>query len=162
MRDEVRRRGLHHIGYWVDDLHTAMADAQRMLGVGPFKVLEHIDLGDFRFGGAAAVLDHSAAFTAWGPVLLELNQVHSVEPPELREALRIKHGAVSHVSWTTEDLEAEGDHMAAAGCALLTTSVGGAVANWFSGGPLFGHAIEIHQPPERVLNFWQSIREESS
>ena len=162
MSEQTRRRGLHHIGYWVDDLDAAMADAQRMLGVGPFKVLEHIDLGEFRFQGGAAVLDHSAAFTAWGPVLLELNQVHSVEPPELREALRIKHGAVSHVSWTTDDLEAEGEHMAAAGCALLTTSVGGAVANWFSGGPLFEHAVEIHQPPERVLNFWQSIRDESS
>ncbi len=162
MSEQTRRRGLHHIGYWVDDLDAAMADAQRMLGVGPFKVLEHIDLGDFRFQGEAAALDHSAAFTAWGSVLLELNQVHTVEPLELREALRIKHGAVSHVSWTTEDLEAEGEHMADAGCALLTTSVGGAVANWFSGGPLFGHAIEIHQPPERVLNFWQSIIDESS
>jgi hypothetical protein len=163
MTERTSQRGLHHIGYWVDDLDVAMADAQRLLGVGPFKVLEHIDLGDFRFlGSSAAVLDHSAAFTAWGPVLLELNQVHTVEPPELREALGIKHGAVSHVSWTTDDLDAEGAHMANAGCALLTTSVGGAVANWFSGGPLFGHAVEIHQPPERVLNFWQSIRDESS
>ena len=159
---QTRRRGLHHIGYWVDDLGVAIADAQRLLGVGPFKVLEHIDLGEFRFLGEHAVLDHSAAFTAWGPVLLELNQVHAVDPPELRESLGIKHGTVSHVSWTTDDLEAEGDHMAAAGCALLTTSVGGAVANWFSGGPLFGHPIEIHQPPERVLSFWQSIIDESS
>lgn len=163
MSEQPKRRGLHHIGYWVDNLDVAMADATRLLGVGPFKVLEHIDLGQFRFRGSeSAVLDHSAAFTAWGPVLLELNQVHAVEPPELRAALGIKHGAVSHVSWTTDDLDAEGDHMAAAGCALLTTSVGGAVANWFSGGPLFGHPIEIHQPPERVLNFWKSIIDESS
>ena len=61
-----------------------------------------------------------------------------------------------------DDLDAEGEHMTAAGCALLTTSVGGAVANWFSGGSLFEHAIEIHQPPQQVLNFWQSIRDESS
>jgi 4-hydroxyphenylpyruvate dioxygenase-like putative hemolysin len=161
MSEQTKRRGLHHIGYWIDDLDVAMTDAQRMLGVGPFKVLQHIDLGQFRFLGAAAVLDHSAAFTAWGSVLLELNQVHAVSPPELREALGIKHGAVSHVAWTTDDLDAEGEHMAAAGCALLTTSVGGAVANWFSGGPLFAHPIEIHQPPERVLKFWQSILDES-
>jgi len=47
MTEQAKRRGLHHIGYWVDDLDVAMADAQRLLGVGPFKVLEHIDLGDF-------------------------------------------------------------------------------------------------------------------
>jgi hypothetical protein len=157
METPPRARGLHHLGYWVDDLATAMEDATRLLGVGPFTVLEHIDLGVFAFKGGPAVLDHSAAFTSWGPVLLELNEVHDVGPDELRDALGIRHGAVSHVAWTTSDLAAEGNHMEAAGCALLTTSVGGAVANWFSGGPLFEHAIEIHQPPQQVLTFWQSI-----
>jgi hypothetical protein len=158
----MKQRGLHHIGYWVDDLQVGMAQASELLGVGPFKVLEHIDLGEYRFRGGEAALDHSAAFTSWGPVLLELNEIHHVDPPELRDALGVRHGAVSHVSWTTDDLAAEGDHLSAAGCALLTTSVGGAVANWFAGGPLFAHPIEIHQPPQRVLDFWQSIRDESA
>ena len=152
-------RGLHHIGYWVDDLDAAMAQAANVLGVGPFRVLGHVDLGDFRFRGEPAMLDHSAAFTAWGPVLLELNVVHAVAPAALRDALGIRAGAVSHVAWTTEDLSAERQHMASAGCALLTTSVGGAVADWYSGGPLFGHPIEIHQPPPGVLDFWASVRE---
>ena len=152
-------RGLHHIGYWVDDLGTAMDHARRLLGVGPFTVLEHIDLGTFRFHGEPAVLDHSAAFTAWGSVLLELNEVHEVQPPELREALGVRHGSVSHVAWTTDDLADETQDLAAAGCPLLTTSVGGAVANWYEGGPLFGHSIEVHQPPPGVLAFWASLRE---
>jgi glyoxalase/bleomycin resistance protein/dioxygenase superfamily protein len=156
--DGGRPRGLHHIGYWVDDLDAGMASATQLLGVGPFTVLEHIDLGDFHFRGGPGNLDHSAAFAAWGPVLLELNCFHSAEPPELLAALGVKHGAVSHVSWTTDDLVGEGEHLEAAGCALITTSVGGAVANWFTGGPLFGHAVEIHQPPQRVLDFWASIR----
>ena len=103
-------RGLHHIGYWTDDLDAAMAQATEVLGVGPFQVLEHVDLGEFRFRGGPAVLDHSAAFTSWGPVLLELNVVHQVEPPELREALGVRPGAVSHVAWTTDDLEPEREH----------------------------------------------------
>jgi methylmalonyl-CoA/ethylmalonyl-CoA epimerase len=151
-------RGLHHIGYWTDDLGAAMAQAQRVLGVGPFQVLEHVDLGDFRFRGEPAVLDHSAAFTAWGPVLLELNVAHDVQPAALREALGIKAGAVSHVAWTTEDLPSERQHLANAGCPLLTTSVGGAVADWFAGGSLFGHPVEVHQPTDGVLSFWQSLR----
>ncbi|MEP7177675.1 MAG: VOC family protein [Pseudonocardiales bacterium] len=152
-------RGLHHIGYWVDDLDAAMARATELLDVGPFRVLEHVDLGDFRFRGEPAVLDHTAAFTAWGTVLLELNVVHHVEPAALRESLRIAPGAVSHVAWTTGNLAAESEHMAAAGCVLLTTSVGGAVANWFSGAPLFAHPIEVHQPPPGVQAFWQSVRD---
>jgi hypothetical protein len=151
------QRGLHHIGYWVDDLDAAMAHATRLLGVGPFTVLEHIDLGIFRFEGGPGILDHSAAFAAWGPVLLELGQVHDIAPASLREKLGVRHGAVSHVAWTTGDLDTENEHLAAAGCPLLTTSVGGAVANWFGGGPLFGHPIEVHQPTEGVREFWRSL-----
>ena len=152
-------RGLHHIGYWTDDLDAAMAQATRLLGVGPFHVLEHVDLGDFRFRGEAATLDHSAAFAAWGAVLLELDQVHEVRPAALHEALRVRPGTISHVAWTTDDLGAERDHMTGAGCGLLTTSEGGAVADWFSGGELFGHPVEIHQPSAPVLAFWESVRD---
>ncbi len=158
----MTNRGFHHIGYWVDDLDAAMADATELLGVGPFRVMEHVDLGEFRFQGGPGILDHSAAFTQWGPIILELNQAHDVQPPELRAALGVAHGAVSHTSWWTPDLAAETQHLESAGCALLTTSVGGAVANWFSGGKLFGHPIEIHQPTPGVLGMWASLGEGSS
>ena len=154
-------RGLHHIGYWTDDLGAAMRQATDLLGVGPFRVIDHVDLGDFRFHGEPAVLDHSAAFAQWGPVILELNVVHDVRPPELRVALGIAPWAVSHTSWYTDDLEAEGEHLAVSGCALVTTSVGGAVANWFTGGPLFAHPIEIHQPTAGVRGMWAAVRDES-
>jgi Glyoxalase/Bleomycin resistance protein/Dioxygenase superfamily len=154
-------RGLHHIGYWTDDLNAAMTQATELLGVGPFRVIEHVDLGDFRFRGEPAVLDHSAAFAQWGPVILELNVAHDVQPRALREALGIAPGAVSHTSWYTGDLAAEGNHLAESGCALLTTSVGGAVANWFTGGALFAHPIEIHQPTAGVLGMWSAVRNES-
>jgi hypothetical protein len=157
----MRNRGLHHIGYWTHDLDKAMADATQLLGVGPFRVIEHVDLGDFRYPGEPAVLDHSAAFAQWGPVILELGVAHRVEPEGLRTALGIAPGAVSHVSWWTDDLAGEGEHLAASGCALLTTSVGGAVANWFTGGSLFAHPIEIHQPTAPVRGMWESLTEGS-
>jgi Glyoxalase/Bleomycin resistance protein/Dioxygenase superfamily len=150
-------RGLHHIAYWTDDLDRAMRDAERLLGVGPFRVIEHVPLGRFRFRDEPALLDHSAAFAAWGPVILELNQVHAVEPSELRDALGVAPGAVSHVSWWTTDLGAERSHMAASGCALLTSSEGGAVADWFSGGSLFAHPVEIHEPTAGVRAMWDSL-----
>lgn len=155
------QRGLHHIAYWTDDLDAAMAAATALLGVGPFRVIQHVDLGEFRFQGEPATLDHSAAFAQWGPVILELNVVHEVQPPQLRAALGIAPGAVSHTSWWTTDLAAERAHLEGAGCALLTSSVGGAVADWFSGGALFAHPIEIHQPTPPVLRMWGSLPEGS-
>jgi hypothetical protein len=154
-------RGFHHIAYWADDLDVAMRQATELLGVGPFTVIEHVGLGDFRFNGEPAVLDHSAAFAQWGPIILELNVAHDVQPVELRNALGIAPGAVSHTSWWTTDLAGESEHLESNGCALLTTSVGGAVANWFTGGTLFAHPIEIHQPTPPVLGMWGSLPEGS-
>ncbi|WP_314504627.1 VOC family protein [uncultured Microbacterium sp.] len=151
-------RGLHHIGYWVDDLQVAVGQAERLLGIGPFRIAEHIDMGHFRFRGEPAVLDHSAAFAQWGPVLLELNQAHRIEPHALRAALDVRAGAVSHTSWWVDDLDHERAHMELNGCALLTTAAGGATADWFDGGPLFGHPIEIHQPTQMVREMWDSLR----
>lgn len=150
-------RALHHIGYWVDDLAAAVEWAEQSLGAGPFTVLEHIDLGDtFRFRGEQGVLDHSAAFGQWGSIVIELGQVHEVTP-ELGVALRVGHGNVSHVSWTTDDLVVEAAHLAQVGCPLLTTSRSGAWADWFEGGPVFGHPIEIHQPTAGVLAMWGGL-----
>jgi catechol 2,3-dioxygenase-like lactoylglutathione lyase family enzyme len=154
----LRGGGLHHIGYWVDDLAAAVAWAESVLGAGPFTVVEHIGLGEgFRFRGEPAVLDHSAAFGQWGPVILELGQVHEVTP-ELAFELRVGHGNVSHVAWTTPDLDIEAAELAGAGCPLLTTSRAVAWADWFEGGPVFGHPIEVHQPTAPVLGMWAGVR----
>ncbi|GAA2644700.1 VOC family protein [Paractinoplanes durhamensis] len=149
---------IHHIGYWVDDLAAAVDWAGRVLGAGPFTVVEHVDLGaGFRFRGEPAVLDHSAAFGQWGSIILELGVVHDVTP-ELGRALNVGHGNVSHLAWTTDDLDAEGARMADAGCPLLTTSRAGAWADWFDGGPVFGHPVEIHQPTAGVLAMWRGLK----
>lgn len=161
LNEAAPNRGLHHIAYWVEDLETAKTQATALLGVGPFVTIEHVGLGEFRFDGQPALLDHSAAFTQWGPVILELNQLHDVQPEGLRVALGVANGAVSHTSWYTDDLAAESGHLIGSGCALLTTSVGGAVANWFSGGPLFAHPIEIHQPTPPVSAMWASLADGS-
>ena len=75
---------LHHIGYWVDDLDAAMRRWEAELGVGPFQVIEHVrfeefvlTVGDERYD--AVVFDHAAAFAAWGPVVVELGQVHAID-----------------------------------------------------------------------------------
>jgi catechol 2,3-dioxygenase-like lactoylglutathione lyase family enzyme len=149
---------LHHIGYGVDDLPAAVDWAERVLAAGPFTVIPDIDLGpEFRFRGEPAVLRHSAAFGQWGAAILELGVVHEVTP-ELGVELRVGHGNVSHVAWTTDDLAVEGERMRAAGCPLLTTSRTGAWADWFEGGPVFGHPIEIHQPTPPVLAMWGRLR----
>ncbi|UQX87414.1 VOC family protein [Jatrophihabitans telluris] len=149
-------RPLHHIGYWVSDLDTAVEHAVRTLGVGPFLVDRHVRFASFTLADGTeiadpAYLDHTAAFAAWGPIVLELAQVHSVHP-ELAAAYRIRTGDVGHVSWVVEDLPAESARLQALGCPLIhTANLGQVNVAWHDGGSLFPHPIEVHRAGAPIL-----------
>jgi Glyoxalase/Bleomycin resistance protein/Dioxygenase superfamily len=139
----------HHIGYWVDDLSIACAQWTVDLDVGPFEVVEHVAFSSFELfvDGTVdrdVVFDHSAAFAIWGPLVVELGQVHSIDE-RLAAAYGLRAGAVSHVSWIVDDLAAESARLEGLGCTLINTARTGPVAvAWHHGGPLFPHPIEVH------------------
>jgi catechol 2,3-dioxygenase-like lactoylglutathione lyase family enzyme len=141
---------LHHIGYYVDDLEEAVHRAIRDLGIGPFLRHEHITFDEFACadgiaGADAVTFDHSAAFAAWGPLVLELAQVHDIDDG-LAAAYGVAPGAMSHVSWIVDDLAAERDRLVGLGCAPINTARTGPIhVSWHSGGPLFPHPIEVHE-----------------
>ena len=93
---------LHHVGYYVDDLEEAVHRAIRDLGIGPFLRHEHITFDEFTCAEGVpdadpVVFDHSAAFAAWGPLVLELAEVHDIDDG-LARAYGVVPGAASHVS----------------------------------------------------------------
>ena len=148
-------RSLHHVGYWVDDLAAAQERWGSELGVGPFEVIEHVPFDSFLLAGdghdeRGVVFDHSAAFAAWGPVVVELDQVHSIDD-RLAAAYGVVPGAVSHVSWVVSDLAEESARLAELGCALINTARSGPISvAWHDGGPLFPHPIELHQRNDAI------------
>jgi methylmalonyl-CoA/ethylmalonyl-CoA epimerase len=154
------RGGMHHLGYWVEDLDAAVEHATKTLGIGPFLVHRHVAFDAFTLADGTTVtdpayFDHTAAFAAWGPVVLELGVVHTVHP-DLAEAYGIRTGRpdheLSHVSWVVEDLEAESARLESLGCALIHTASSGAVnVAWHRGGPLFPHPIEVHRAGPPIL-----------
>jgi catechol 2,3-dioxygenase-like lactoylglutathione lyase family enzyme len=147
---------MHHVGYWVPDLEKAAERAAATLGVGPFLVHRHVRFEEFRLADGTlitdpAYLDHSAAFAAWGPVVLELAEVHTVDE-DLAAAYRIGFDRTGHVSWVTDDLDAEGARLEQAGCRLIHTAKTGAVeVAWYDGGSLFPHPVELHRAGPPIL-----------
>ena len=142
--------GLHHVGYWVGDLDSALASWGRDVGVGPFQVLEHVPFDSFVLSAGGqryhdVEFDHSAAFAAWGPIVVELGQVHAIDD-RLAAAYRVAHGAISHVSWVVPDVQQESARLAHIGCRLINTARSGPIhVAWHDGGPLFPHPVELHQ-----------------
>jgi catechol 2,3-dioxygenase-like lactoylglutathione lyase family enzyme len=147
---------LHHVGYWVENLDQAVERAVQTLGVGPFLVHRRIRFESFDLADGTAItdpgyLDHSAAFTAWGPVVLELGQVHTIDP-ELAAAYGLPRRGVGHVSWVVPDLEVESARLTSLGCHLIHTAALGEVqVAWHDGGSLFGHPIEVHRAGGPIL-----------
>jgi hypothetical protein len=141
---------IHHVGYWVEDLDAAMKRWERDLGVGPFQVIEHVPFDAFTLtdGGRPCdniVFDHSAGFAAWGPVVVELGQVHAIDG-RLAAAYGVTPGGISHVSWVVPDLERESARLERLGCGLINTARSGPISvAWHHGGPLFAHPIELHE-----------------
>jgi catechol 2,3-dioxygenase-like lactoylglutathione lyase family enzyme len=143
-------RALHHVGYWVSDLNAAQRSWGRDLGVGPFEVIEHVPfdslvlIADGQQHGDI-VFDHSAAFAAWGPIVVELDQVHAIDE-RLAALYGVVPGAVSHVSWVVTDVRQESARLTQLGCRLITTARSGPISvAWHEGGPLFPHPIEVHE-----------------
>jgi catechol 2,3-dioxygenase-like lactoylglutathione lyase family enzyme len=150
---------IHHVGYVVEDLRTGVERFARDFGAGPFLAMEHIELDEVTYDGAPAVYDHSSAFAAWGPILVELTQVHDAQPAGLRDALTAPGAGVGHVAWLADDLEAETARLEAAGLRPFHTGRGGpASAVWFHGGPVFGHPVEVLQRRDEILGFYASVR----
>ena len=135
-----------------------MAQATRLLGVGPFQVLAHVDLGDFRFRGEPATLDHSAAFAAWGPVLLELDQVHEVRQAALREALGMRPGH-GQPRGLDHRRSGRGAGTYDRGGLRVADHVRGRRGRGLVQCALVWSPVEIHQPGQPVLDFWKSVRD---
>jgi hypothetical protein len=147
---------LHHVGYWVGDLDAAQQQWSRDLGIGPFHVIEHVPFDSFVLTADGQqyrdiVFDHSAAFAAWGPVVVELGQVHAIDD-RLAAAYGLAPGVVSHVSWVVPDVEQESARLTRLGCRLINTSRSGVISvAWHDGGPLFPHPIELHQHNDVIV-----------
>jgi hypothetical protein len=144
-------RPFHHLGYVVDDLERAAERFARDTGAGPFLMIEHVPLERTTFDGAPAHYDHSTAFGQWGPVIVEISQIHDAEPAGLRSFFGgSPPPAIGHV--------AESDRLESAGLPLRHTGHTGPVsAHWHDGGPLLGHPVEVLRRCPEILGFYAAI-----
>jgi hypothetical protein len=150
---------IHHIGYVVLDLRTGVERFSNATGAGPFFAIEHIAFDAVTYLGEAAVYDHSSAFGAWGPLLVELTQVHDAHPAGLAQMLVSPAAGVGHVAWLADSLPDETERLRGLGLEPFHTGATGPVsAVWFDGRPLLGHPIEVLQRVPEIEGFYAMVR----
>ena len=102
---------LVQLAYRVHDIETAARRWATTFGVGPFLLRRDMQVTTTHRGERAAY-DHSAAFGQWGPVMVELIEVHRCFPESLAEI--VQHdvmGQLHHVACFVDDLDATSESL---------------------------------------------------
>jgi hypothetical protein len=112
-------RPIHHVCYIVDDIPTRSTSGSRRPAPAPFFHLgEHVEFDETLLEGEPCVFDHASAIGKWGPIFLELIELHQVTP-EL-ESRFYTGGAggsnIAHIAYIVDDPAAESERLEPPGC----------------------------------------------
>jgi hypothetical protein len=141
------------LAYGVDDVRSA-ATQWVARGVGPFFVIDHIDVHSVRIKGTAATFDHSSAYGWWGDIMVELICQHDEGRPVVPP-----HG-IHHVAFFVDDLATAQSALVESGHreVLYGETANGQAFAMHDGRGDFGHLIEIYEPTRRLTDFYAMVR----
>lgn len=158
--------GLNQIGpvmqiaFVPDDFDAALHHWTKVMGVGPFFLLENIQLEDSRYLGAPNECVFSIALAYWGDLQVELIRQQNDAPSIYRG---VAGQGLHHTCLLTNDIVAARSIAEAAGASLLVKGKVGADGAVIyvdtGGGP--GTIVEILQPASGMLDLFAMIREAS-
>lgn len=142
------------IAYAVGDV-VAAAQRWAARGVGPFFVLDHIEVHSVRVNGTPATFDHSSAYAQWGSVMVELICQHDGGPNPV-----VGTAGVHHMAHFVDDFAAASTALTARGAVeiLYAESASGMPFAFHDVRAEYGHLIEIYERTERLGRFYEMVR----
>lgn len=150
-----------HFGYAVSDIEAAAGWWARVHGAGPFFLLPATPYDEVTHRGAPARLEQRLAFGQWGDLAIELQQTSLAEPASLADGLVPRDGGINHVSYLTEDLDVEQERLRGLGVPELFSARSGPIRLGYHVAPEQGHAIEVLQRDELLVDFYAMVQGES-
>jgi hypothetical protein len=152
---------LVQLAYRVDDIEAGAHVWARTFGVGPFLVRRNMQVTTTHRGEPAAY-DHSAAFGQWGPLMVELIEVHSCFPESLVEI--VEHdvmGQLHHVACFVDDLDATSSSLQADGMplAMEVVSTSGIRTHFLDARDASGCLLELYSPNAHLQGLYDTVRD---
>lgn len=143
------------IAYAVSDVDTAAAQWVAQ-GVGPFFVLDHVDVRNVRVHQRPGSFDHSSAFAQWGEVMVELICQHSGGP----DVINNNDTGVHHTAHFVDDFAEASRWLTDGGSAevLYAETAGGTPFAFHDARPRCGHYLEIYERSVRLNAFYDMVR----
>lgn len=137
------------------DFDAAIRFWTGVMGVGPFFLMEHIDVPALRYRDVPTQIDFSLALAYWGDIQIELVKQHCETPSIYSDWLREGRQGLHHVCQLVDDMDHARRICADAGATIvqeLAITGGHALYVDSGGGP--GTMVEILQPPPELLEFF--------
>ena len=92
------------MGFVVDNFEDPIKHWTEKLNVGPFFILEHLDLKDFHYRGNKSDIDFSVAISFSGDIQIEFIKQHCNTPSIYNELSEINRGNLHHICRLTPDI----------------------------------------------------------
>lgn len=145
------------------DFDAALTHWTRVIGAGPFFLMEHIKTEKLQYRGQPSDVDFTAAIGYWNDVQIEIITQHNAAPSIFSEWRRAGHEGLHHVCMVVADIERARALSLEAGCTIAQEmEAGGGQSKIIyvdtGGGP--GTMIEMVQTnEERRRSFFGPMRE---
>ena len=145
------------VAYAVADVDAA-AQHWAAQGIGPFFVIDHIQVHNVRVRGQSSTFDHSSAYAQWGSVMVELICQHDAGADPVVATTGVHHMAHFVNSFTAAS--AELTHRDIPEVLYAETAAGMSFA-FHDARPMFGHFIEIYERTDRLARFYNMVGDAS-
>lgn len=151
---------LRQNGYVVPDMASALEHWTKVLGIGPWHVIDPLPVVDFSYAGTPYEIDMGIALCQQGAWQLELIAQHDDTPSVYRDFLELNHGrgGLHHLAFWPDDMDGATAHAQALGWELgMEGRVEG--AGWFryfrTETPEHGGVVmELAQVQGAARDFW--------
>lgn len=136
-----------------DELERRADEFRAATGAGPFVVVRHVGIERSVVHGEPRSFDHSSAYGQWGDLMVELVQEHT--PP----VVDVGNG-IHHLAFFVDDLDDAVTWCERRGwpMALDATTTGGQRFVFADARAERGHLIEMYEPNEKLLGFYDHVR----
>jgi hypothetical protein len=142
----------------VDDLQAAMRHWIETCGVGPFHVLEHVQIQDLTYRGRPAKLDFTGALAQAGRMQIELIQQHCDNPSVYRDLVPKGRSAFHHIAMFANDYDRELAGYQAQGLVPVTAGRFGDMRYcYIDASATIGCVLELLEEKEGIRSFFKFV-----
>ena len=152
------------LGFIVDDFEETIKHWTEKLNVGPFFILEHLDLKDFHYKGNKSDIDFSVAISFSGDIQIEFIKQHCDTPSIYNELSEINRGNLHHICRLTPNINNDIKIFENQGYKNIQggeTSDGGIKFCYLDANENYGSILELAELAEENLMLTEAIKKAS-